>query len=129
MDLITLIGLFAAIAVVLTFIGKFLFSQTNIPINFLRYLVGVWFIFSGAVKAIDPSGTAIKMEEYFEIFENDRNKNFKKESLISIIFGVRTSDIEIDIMKYLCKKYSFSHIQFKKAQFKKGKFETEIIDI
>jgi len=69
MDLITLIGLFAAIAVVLTFIGKFLFSQTNIPINFLRYLVGVWFIFSGAVKAIDPSGTAIKMEEYFEIFE------------------------------------------------------------
>ncbi len=72
-------------------------------------------------------------EEYrmidFEIFENDRNKNFKKESLISIIFGVRTSDIEIDIMKYLCKKYSFSHIQFKKAQFKKGKFEIEIIDI
>ncbi len=72
-------------------------------------------------------------EEYrmidFAIFENDRNKNFKKESLISIIFGVRTSDIEIDIMKYLCKKYSFSHIQFKKAQFKKGKFEIEIIDI
>ena len=72
-------------------------------------------------------------EEYrmidFEILENDRNKNFKKESLISIIFGVRTSDIEIDIMKYLCKKYSFSHIQFKKAQFKKGKFEIEIIDI
>lgn len=72
-------------------------------------------------------------EEYrmidFEILENDRNKNFKKESLISIIFGVRTNDIEIDIMKYLCKKYSFSHIQFKKAQFKKGKFEIEIIDI
>ncbi len=69
MDLITLIGLFAAIAVGLTLIGKFVFSQSNLPINFLRYFVGVWFVFSGVVKAIDPSGTAIKMEEYFEIFE------------------------------------------------------------
>lgn len=69
MDLITLIGMFAAIAVVFTLIGKFLFKQTNLLINFLRYFVGVWFVFSGVVKAIDPTGTAIKMEEYFEIFE------------------------------------------------------------
>jgi len=69
MDLITLIGLFAAIAFVMTVIGKFLLKQQNIAINFLRYFVGVWFIFSGVVKAIDPTGTAIKMEEYFEIFE------------------------------------------------------------
>jgi uncharacterized membrane protein YphA (DoxX/SURF4 family) len=69
MDLITLIGMFAAIAVVLTLIGKFLFSQRNLPVNFLRYFVGVWFVFSGVVKAIDATGTAIKMEEYFEIFE------------------------------------------------------------
>lgn len=69
MDLITLIGMFAAIAVVFTLIGKFLFKQSNLPINFLRYFVGVWFVFSGVVKAIDPAGTAIKMEEYFEIFE------------------------------------------------------------
>lgn len=69
MDLITLIGTFAAIAVVLTLIGKFVFKQSNLPINFLRYFVGVWFVFSGVVKAIDPAGTAIKMEEYFEIFE------------------------------------------------------------
>ena len=69
MDLITLIGMFAAIAVVMTLIGKFLFKQSNLLINFLRYFVGVWFVFSGVVKAIDPAGTAIKMEEYFEIFE------------------------------------------------------------
>lgn len=69
MDLITLIGTFAAVAVVLTLIGKFVFKQNNLPINFLRYFVGVWFVFSGVVKAIDPAGTAIKMEEYFEIFE------------------------------------------------------------
>ncbi len=69
MDLITLIGLFAAIAFVMTILGKFLLKQQNIAINFLRYFVGVWFVFSGVVKAIDPTGTAIKMEEYFEIFE------------------------------------------------------------
>jgi len=69
MDLITLIGMFAAIAVVFTLIGKLVFKQASLFINFLRYFVGVWFVFSGVVKAIDPAGTAIKMEEYFEIFE------------------------------------------------------------
>lgn len=37
-------------------------------VHLLRYLVGVLFIFSGAVKAIDPIGTGIKMEEYFTVF-------------------------------------------------------------
>ena len=69
MDLITLIGIFFASALVLTIIEKFIFKITNLPINFLRNFVGVWFIFSGVVKAIDPTGTAIKMEEYFEIFQ------------------------------------------------------------
>ncbi len=36
--------------------------------HFLRYAIGVFFIFSGTVKAIDPKGTAIKMEEYFMVF-------------------------------------------------------------
>jgi uncharacterized membrane protein YphA (DoxX/SURF4 family) len=76
MDLITLIGTFAAVAVVLTLIGKFIFKQNNLPINFLRYFVGVWFVFSGVVKAIDPAGTAIKMEEYFEIFETTKYVSF-----------------------------------------------------
>ena len=54
MDLITLIGIFFASALVLTIIEKFIFKITNLPINFLRNFVGVWFIFSGVVKAIDP---------------------------------------------------------------------------
>jgi len=36
-----------------------------------RYLVGALFIFSGAIKINDPVGTAIKLQEYFEVFAND----------------------------------------------------------
>lgn len=36
--------------------------------NVIRYLVAVLFVFSGSVKLIDPIGTAIKLEEYFEVF-------------------------------------------------------------
>lgn len=35
------------------------------------FIVGALFIFSGAVKAIDPIGTAIKLGEYFEVFAID----------------------------------------------------------
>ena len=34
----------------------------------IRFLVGGLFIFSGLIKVNDPIGTAIKMEEYFEVF-------------------------------------------------------------
>ncbi|MDZ4715059.1 MAG: DoxX family protein [Cytophagales bacterium] len=36
-----------------------------------RFLVGCLFIFSGLIKLNDPVGTAIKMEEYFEVFAQD----------------------------------------------------------
>lgn len=36
-----------------------------------RYLVGGLFIFSGLIKVNDPVGTAIKLEEYFEVFASD----------------------------------------------------------
>jgi uncharacterized membrane protein YphA (DoxX/SURF4 family) len=39
--------------------------------NAVRWFVGVLFIFSGLVKLNDPVGTAIKMEEYFEVFATD----------------------------------------------------------
>ncbi|UXX80943.1 DoxX family protein [Reichenbachiella carrageenanivorans] len=37
----------------------------------VRFFVGGLFIFSGLIKVNDPVGTAIKMEEYFEIFSLD----------------------------------------------------------
>src|SRR6478609_3101622 len=34
-------------------------------------IVGALFIFSGLIKLNDPAGTAIKLEEYFEVFAQD----------------------------------------------------------
>ena len=102
MDLFTLVGIFAAVALALTIIGKFIFKQTNVTVNFLRYLVGVWFVFSGVVKAIDPAGTAIKMEEYFEIFEKSTPLlsvlwKFSAEHALSISFLMIIFEIYLGI--------------------------------
>ncbi|MEP7266356.1 MAG: hypothetical protein ABI844_01930 [Saprospiraceae bacterium] len=70
MTLSTLIISFAVIAILTTFILKH--RQEKIQPVWLFYLqnfVGVWFIFSGMVKAIDPMGTAFKMEQYFAAFQ------------------------------------------------------------
>ena len=43
----------------------------NIIREISKYFVGALFIFSGLIKINDPIGTAIKLEEYFEIFVSD----------------------------------------------------------
>jgi len=43
----------------------------NVLAQISRFLVGGLFIFSGLVKVNDPVGTAIKFEEYFEVFAAD----------------------------------------------------------
>ncbi len=66
MTLGTLIIMIAAIALVLTLaVGFGVQRHKNWLVSYLQNFCGALFIFSGAVKAIDPLGTAYKMEQYF----------------------------------------------------------------
>ena len=40
----------------------------KLPVNICRVIVGVLFIFSGLVKAMDPQGLAYKMQEFYEVW-------------------------------------------------------------
>lgn len=40
----------------------------KISVNIIRVVVGILFIFSGLVKAIDPLGLTYKMQEFFEVW-------------------------------------------------------------
>lgn len=59
---------FAILGAFLTFITKYLGKTRNTLVTFFQHFCGVWFIFSGLVKAVDPIGTAYKMEDYFAAF-------------------------------------------------------------
>lgn len=65
----TLIISFAIVGALLTAWTVWAHKQKNVIWTFLQHFCGVWFIFSGMVKAVDPIGTAYKMEDYFSAFE------------------------------------------------------------
>ncbi|MFZ4543709.1 MAG: DoxX family protein [Saprospiraceae bacterium] len=69
MQLTTLIIYFAISGAALSVLIYYLRWHRQIAMTFFQCFCGVWFIFSGLVKAIDPIGTAYKLEQYFAEFE------------------------------------------------------------
>lgn len=61
----------------------------------VRWFVGILFIFSGLVKLNDPIGTAIKMEEYFEVFSTDISSLFHYLVPFSLSVGLFVVILEI----------------------------------
>jgi len=70
MTLPALLLYIAIIAVLLTFvIGWWKKGHKSWLMTFLQNFTGILFIISGLVKAVDPMGTAFKMEHYFTEFQ------------------------------------------------------------
>lgn len=71
MTLGTLVLIVAIAAVILTVLIGLFFKddQENWIVSLFQNFCGVLFIFSGWVKAVDPLGTAYKMEQYFAEFQ------------------------------------------------------------
>jgi uncharacterized membrane protein YphA (DoxX/SURF4 family) len=68
-----------------------------------RFLVGGLFIFSGLIKINDPVGTAIKLEEYFDVFSNDIAPFFSmfKEYALSIAVFLVVVEVILGVMLIL----------------------------
>ncbi len=70
MSLFQLILYVAIAALLITLIVGFVFKKQKLwALTYLQNFCGSLFIFSGWVKAIDPLGTAFKMEQYFAEFQ------------------------------------------------------------
>ncbi len=64
-------------------------KMENLLITYLQCFTGTLFIFSGWVKAVDPLGTAYKMEQYFAEFESTFTDTWV--SFLSPMFPVLSS--------------------------------------
>lgn len=82
----------------------------NIILYIIRILVGGLFIFSGLIKVNDPVGTAIKLEEYFDVFSYDIAPFFEYFKAFALEIGVVmvVAEVVLGIMLILGVRLRFS---------------------
>jgi uncharacterized membrane protein YphA (DoxX/SURF4 family) len=104
MKFLTLLLYIALVAAVLTgIIGGLKKGHKSWLMTFLQNFTGVLFIVSGFVKAVDPMGTAFKMEQYFSEFQYTFAETsfkflaplFPLLSSISLLFSITMIVLEI----------------------------------
>lgn len=82
----------------------------NILLFIIRFLVGGLFIFSGLIKVNDPVGTAIKLEEYFDVFSNDIASFFYifKDIALPLAVFLVVAEVVLGIMLILGVRLKFT---------------------
>jgi uncharacterized membrane protein YphA (DoxX/SURF4 family) len=85
-----------------------MFKQISLLI--IRFIVGGLFIFSGLIKVNDPVGTAIKLEEYFDVFSNDIAQFFYlfKEIALPLAVFLVVAEVVLGVMLILGVRLRFT---------------------
>ena len=115
MTIFTLLLYIAIAAAILTAaVGFFYKGHKNWIMTYLQNFCGSLFIFSGYVKAVDPMGTAFKMEQYFSEFYYTFNETWMSfiapmfpwfsEHSIAISVGMIVFEIVLGVMLLLGAK-------------------------